>query len=452
MIKLFIFFSLFILCSPTFAVLRITGITGYSNIKDFNTTLETPAIKIYGGFGGSDSSGTCATKDDNSTCNSCTDDYVVCNMRRAYPSLKVKFSFFSTTNLNPGTPMVTWASSTSSDTVLGIGTSVTGDNQTREVQVTWAQLCGANTTADSTCATDGTSSIKVGIDKNNNNTLSTTDGDEFQTVTVYFRDGTSVTGPEISGSGNTCTAGLCNFKLTAGDEKAYVENVTIATLTGGSAVATKAHFLCTTGDNSDTNVFSTITATDICATLDISGSSLAKDTITNLTNDQTYFFRVAIEDDSGNIGLFSQLDGDNDADGTTVGADAADLCPDGVNTGCHKVTPSAVIGLFENKQNCFIATAAFGSPLHPHVVALKKFRGDFLMPYSWGRSFVRWYYKTGPAWAQWIQQSSPRLFWTRILLTPVILFAYLMIYWPWTLFAAIFAVTLYFIRQRKVWA
>jgi hypothetical protein len=53
--------------------------------------------------------------------------------------------------------------------------------------------------------------------------------------------------------------------------------------------------------------------------------------------------------------------------------------------------------------SCFIATAAYGSTLDPHLDTLRWFRDRYLLQTEWGRSFVRSYYRWGPHAAQWLR-------------------------------------------------
>jgi len=74
---------------------------------------------------------------------------------------------------------------------------------------------------------------------------------------------------------------------------------------------------------------------------------------------------------------------------------------------------------------CFIATAAFGSYLDPHVAVLRSFRDSFLLTNRFGKAFVSWYYATSPPYADAIRQNGPLKTVVRIALLPFVGFAYL---------------------------
>ena len=54
---------------------------------------------------------------------------------------------------------------------------------------------------------------------------------------------------------------------------------------------------------------------------------------------------------------------------------------------------------------CFIATAAYGTPMHPFVEHLRAFRDEILKKFSVGRAFVSFYYKNSPPLAAAIEKS-----------------------------------------------
>jgi hypothetical protein len=72
-------------------------------------------------------------------------------------------------------------------------------------------------------------------------------------------------------------------------------------------------------------------------------------------------------------------------------------------------------------SGCFIATAAYGSPLEPHVMALRQFRDRYLQRTQLGRAFVRLYYRHSPAVAAIIARHDWLRIGTRMLLTPFVL-------------------------------
>ncbi len=79
------------------------------------------------------------------------------------------------------------------------------------------------------------------------------------------------------------------------------------------------------------------------------------------------------------------------------------LCVGGIPTPNYSLTE--INGEGEAKYvdfRCFIATAAYGSPLHADVRLFRKFRDDVLLKSSWGRSFVDIYYEYSPVAADFI--------------------------------------------------
>ena len=55
---------------------------------------------------------------------------------------------------------------------------------------------------------------------------------------------------------------------------------------------------------------------------------------------------------------------------------------------------------------CFVATATYGGADHPNVRFLRQFRDDCLAHTPAGRSFIDWYWRTGPKLARWVNRST----------------------------------------------
>ena len=91
-----------------------------------------------------------------------------------------------------------------------------------------------------------------------------------------------------------------------------------------------------------------------------------------------------------------------------------------VTTATNPTTSTTSSGGGGGGGGCFIATAAYGSYLHPHVQILRDFRDTWLLTNAPGRAFVALYYRLSPPLAGFIAQHETLRLLVRLLLAPVI--------------------------------
>lgn len=102
----------------------------------------------------------------------------------------------------------------------------------------------------------------------------------------------------------------------------------------------------------------------------------------------------------------------------------------------------------EITDECFIATAAFGSKFTWPVALLRYFRDQYLLTNPLGTSFVNFYYQNSPPIAAIIASSQPLKTLARVLLAPVIAGVYL-IYHPGIIAAALLLLIALFAVHRS---
>ncbi|MBN2720369.1 MAG: S8 family serine peptidase [Proteobacteria bacterium] len=110
--------------------------------------------------------------------------------------------------------------------------------------------------------------------------------------------------------------------------------------------------------------------------------------------------------------------------GRSAGITRVVLSIDGVpvdSSGAVRVLPPYSDG--DGGGGCFIATAAFGSPLEPHVAVLREFRDRYLVKNRAGRAFVSFYYRHSPPLADLIASNRFLRALTRGALLPAVAFS-----------------------------
>lgn len=111
---------------------------------------------------------------------------------------------------------------------------------------------------------------------------------------------------------------------------------------------------------------------------------------------------------------------------------------------------TAAFGLEDQPSDeCFIATAAYGTKFGPAVTLLREFRDQFLMTNELGRQFVNFYYEKSPAVAKTIAGSEFLKLLVRIALAPIVILVFLL-FNPVLLVSLMLLVGLGYMSKRRL--
>jgi hypothetical protein len=148
-------------------------------------------------------------------------------------------------------------------------------------------------------------------------------------------------------------------------------------------------------------------------------------TFDGIVSDDTYYLTTTdIEDDrTQTINIILTLSSDTSGVGEVTYTETKGFvtCDGGMDIAFTKQAEQAeqpVGG--DSGGNCFIATAAYGSLMEPHVKILRNFRDEILLNSSLGKGFVKAYYRYSPPIADFISKHDNLRAVVRISLLPIV--------------------------------
>lgn len=430
------------------ATITISSVSGASNEVDLTPDSEdsSSVIEIMaglsGGSGCTSSTGTvntCVLLKNRGACNFKT----VCDNTELRITLKSDNTSGKIVLVNSENEPITF-SSTSSYT----------SGQTYTAVIPWSAIC-EEIVGDPGCGRDNASvevgkseTLKIGVDSNNDDTP---DDALNIKVGIYGIENH----PTFQDSGENRSVaddlgyGVGDYYLFPGDNKATIEEFSSFsgnTLTApGAARISSLRGFFSQGSCADANAdpFYVNNGSDsYLVSLDKDLKNIENNRIEEgLSNGNQYVFMFGLQDEAGNIGAFKDitLQCDDIASGTTT-------------YNRHSVIPQPVFGLLQDNQNCYVSTAAYGTPLHDKVKTFKQFRDLVLKQYSWGRYFIKFYYKTSPPIADAIRQNQFLKMATRALLWPAWAVSAAVLYMgfmPFMFVVTMVLLSFVFLREKK---
>jgi len=131
-----------------------------------------------------------------------------------------------------------------------------------------------------------------------------------------------------------------------------------------------------------------------------------------------------------------------------ISVEGEDDVPDNPPAVDPVVTPTPTPTNTGGGGGCFIATAAYGSYMHPYVKELRGFRDNVLLHSDMGQRFVALYYRYSPPIADVIAENVVLRTMTRMLLTPVV---YAVVYPLMAIFFALIVISALVFRRNYIY-
>ncbi len=451
-----------LLSSSAFATVTLTNALGTSKfVKETDGS-----VTLYGGIQGGNVVPATYGCDVNNTCNTCRGNpasnpaqQVACNITGVFKETVVTFIGTQTTNLANGR-FVLCNGNTEIDRT---------NNLSENLQTTWGEICDGIDGSDSSCSTNvnqtltfgvGTGCTDIGNEKVNvkvTTRIVDIEPNNAATNNTYIPPALPVL-PNTEPIPDDCTAatGVCFFRVFPGDGKIFLDRELGVGLAASfpQISNTIVHdkivlFFRETGtaiddESQDFETFSAITTADDYGLISVaSNGEVSGESIDGLTNDTRYCFKIGSQDTAGNIDQISSTDcsiaGEGDINNAT--SDCRNVC----------TVPSEVFGLLSD-TNCFIATAAYGSPLDPHVNRLREFKNQFLVPHPWGKKFVKAYYSISPPIAKFISENEILRSIVRLFLWPVVFAVELILQFGFMVLLTPLILMSFYLVIKKSWA
>ncbi|MCB0411630.1 MAG: hypothetical protein KDD22_03845 [Bdellovibrionales bacterium] len=416
------------------ARIRVTGVSGASNYlvptenQDSSSGSEVRTnLLVFGGLAGP----ACTTTSTTETCDNCSQvsGLEKCNRSRIHPGLLLTISFQSDLNNSSGYPVLAKAGT---DTVIVQGTAVTGPGSTMSISITWSELC--TQLSGSNCSTLDTSFTSSDLRLLVKSSTDNSQIDNLQmTVTAHVPGSNSTTEGNLNlgcddDNLTQTSKGICSFLAFPGDGKAYIDpiNANLGYPTAENIQFSSVNFYLSKDNFPCSPTEGTLYSLNVSATSGGTESyQLTNKIIDGLDNAELYFVRSANVDQAGNISYFMDDSVINAACGLSYSCSGSrDVST--VDPECpYTVRPDEVLGLLTEDFNCFIATAAYGSPWDQRLNVLRSFRSKILQHLPGGKKFIWSYYKWGPFASQWIMDHPASKPWVRASLWPLWVFAWL---------------------------